>query len=439
MKTRPRNCSGGSRSSVVSLFRLSLAVFWPLFAGGLALGQNQVPQPSVATEGATEQEAKYQTALKNGQAAQRNFFFLTALYHYQEALKIKPGDEVAMKLQGAMQAEIAGRLSRTKSPGTTTAPPTGEPPASAPSQNVPPAGTPAQPPVPPPSAEVSSAVPAMPKAPKATQHEVSVSGDLFFGQGQVTMPFNFSLAQSGLDVTKEVGTPDRSSTYYGGTLSYSYGQAWFLDLSYAQGSSSGNADVPLGTYPNGNPFTVPSTFTIDDQWYQAYIRYTFPGLRGKRLSAYLRGGMSYVTADLTDDSSIPGLGLYKQTDKTTDLLGNLGFGLGYRLYTTRRFRIDLQFEGEGFFGQRSQESLETLPELDPLFPYKTANIDNTLYGGIGRLTVRFEYRLGRSGLFKVFADGGAQMRYTQIEYSGVGTFDELLWGPYVKLGVRYDF
>jgi hypothetical protein len=55
------------------------------------------------------------------------------------------------------------------------------------------------------------------------------------------------------------------------------------------------------------------------------------------------------------------------------------------------------------------------------------------------VTVRFEYRLGRSGLFKVFADGGAQAKYTQIQYSGLGTFDELLWGPYVKLGVRYDF
>jgi hypothetical protein len=274
----------------------------------------------------------------------------------------------------------------------------------------------------------------MPRAPKATKNEVSASGDFLYGQGQVTMPFNFSLADSGLNVTRGVGTPSRNSTYYGGTLSYSYGQAWFVDLSYAQGNSSGNADVPLGA-----GFNIPSSFSIKDDWYQAYIRYTFPGLRGKRLSAYLRGGISYVTADLTDDSVIPALGLYHQDDKTTDFLGNLGFGLGYSLYTTRHFRIGLQFEGEGFYGNRSQESLETLPGIDPSFPYTTAKIDNTLYGGIGRVTVRFEYRLGRSGLFKVFADGGAQAKYTQIQYSGLGTFDELLWGPYVKLGVRYDF
>jgi hypothetical protein len=101
--------------------------------------------------------------------------------------------------------------------------------------------------------------------------------------------------------------------------------------------------------------------------------------------------------------------------------------------------MSLQFEGEGFYGSRSQESLETLPGIDPNFPYTTAKIDNTLYGGIGRATVRLEYRLGRSGLFKVFGDAGVQATYTQIEYSGLGTFNELLWGPYVKLGVRYDF
>jgi len=409
-------------------------VFWSLLAGGLAWGQNQVAQPSAATERAGEQEAKYQTALKNGQGAQRQHFFLTALMYYEEALKLKPGDEVATKLQSDMRAEIAARMSDAKSHGTATAPPGGEPPVSAPSQSVASPVTPAEQPVPPPATEASSAVPAMPKAPKATKHEVSAAGDFLYGQGQVTMPFNFSLAASGLDVTRAVGTPTRNSTYYGGTLSYSYGQAWFLDLSYAQGSSSGNAQVPLGAN-----FNLPSSFSIKDDWYQAYIRYTFPSLRGKRLSAYLRGGVSYVTADLTDDSIIPALGLYHQTDKTTDVLGNLGLGVGYSLYTTRRFRIGLQLEGEGFYGNRSQRSLETLPGLDASFPYKTADIDNTLYGGIGRATVRVEYRLGRSGLFKVFADGGAQVKYTQIQYSGLGTFDELLWGPYVKLGVRYDF
>jgi hypothetical protein len=383
---------------------------------------------------------KYQTALKNGQDAQREHFFLTALMYYQQALKFKPGDAMATKLQSDMRAEIAARSSGAKSPETTTAPPVGEPPVGAPALNVVSPATPAQQPVPPPASEASSTVPEMPKAPKATKHEVSASGDFLYGQGKVTMPFNFSLAASGLDVTRTVGTPARNSTYYGSTLSYSYGQAWFLDLSYVQGSSSGNADVPLGA-----GFNLPSSFSIKDEWYQAYIRYAFPGLRGKRLSAYLRGGVSYVTADLADDSTIPALGLYHQTDKTTDLLGNLGFGLGYSLlpglfgHTTGHFRIGLQFEGEGFYGNRSQESLETLPEFDPLFPYKTAKFDNVLYGGIGRATVRFEYRLGRSGLFKIFADGGAQLKYTQIQYSGVGSFDELLWGPYVKLGVRYDF
>ena len=54
--------------------------------------------------------------------------------------------------------------------------------------------------------------------------------------------------------------------------------------------------------------------------------------------------------------------------------------------------------------------------------------------------IRLDYRLGRSGLFKVFGEVGAEGRYTMISYpEGAGTKDELLWGPYAKLGIRYSF
>src|ERR1019366_3438997 len=151
MKTRPRNCSGGSRSFIFTLFKFSVVVFWPLYGGGLACGQNQVAQPSAATAKAQDQEATYQTALKNGQEAQKEHFFLTALMYYQKALKVKPGDEVATKLQSDMRAEIEARLSGAKRPGTTPAPPVGEPPVSAPSQKVATPATPAQQPAPPPA------------------------------------------------------------------------------------------------------------------------------------------------------------------------------------------------------------------------------------------------------------------------------------------------
>jgi len=79
-----------------------------------------------------------------------------------------------------------------------------------------------------------------------------------------------------------------------------------------------------------------------------------------------------------------------------------------------------------------------LPEVVGV-DFQTAKIDNTLYGGIGRVTLRFEYSLGRRELIKVFADGGAQMKYSIIDYPTVGSFDELLWGPYVKAGFRISF
>ena len=282
-----------------------------------------------------------------------------------------------------------------------------------------------------------SAAPPMLRAPKSTKHEISVSGDLTMGQGQVTLPLGYSLKETlgsaGVSVPVSAFTADRSSIYYGGTVSYSYGQAWYIDLSFAHGESSGNQSIDTGALGS-----MDSDFKITDDWLQAYVRYTFPGLRGKRLSAYLRAGGTYVQADLKDDASSPAVGRYTQTDKTKDLLGNVGFGLGYSLYTTRRARFGIQFEGEGFFGNRTQDSLEFL-SADEGLEFKSANISNTLYGGIGRATFRFEYRLGASGLFKIFADGGGQMRYTLVNYPDAGSSTELLWGPYIKLGVRYAF
>ena len=107
-------------------------------------------------------------------------------------------------------------------------------------------------------------------------------------------------------------------------LSYSYGQSWYVDVGYAQGDSSGQVDANLG-----GGFTPPSDFTIDETGYQAYIRYVPKSLRGKRLSAYFRVGVTNVDAKTTDTLVDPLLGFYQETVKATDLLGNAGFGVGY--------------------------------------------------------------------------------------------------------------
>jgi hypothetical protein len=101
--------------------------------------------------------------------------------------------------------------------------------------------------------------------------------------------------------------------------------------------------------------------------------------------------------------------------------------------------VGLQAEAEGFFGTREQDLTESFPNAGISLP--SASIDNTLYGGIGRGTVRLEYRLGKSGLLRAFLDAGAQVKFTRIDYPDVAedTFDELLWGPYAKLGLSYSF
>jgi hypothetical protein len=288
-----------------------------------------------------------------------------------------------------------------------------------------------------PSEGFSMSPPPMLKPPKSTKNEVSVSGDFLLGEGKVSLPFGYSLNQAlkgTASSSQGVFTVPRNSVYYGGTLSYSYGQAWYIDLSYAQGHSSGSQSIATGFLGDIN-----STFSIDDTWYQLYLKYTFPQLRGKRFSAYLRAGASYITSTLKDDSTGASAGVYSQKDDTQDILGNIGAGLAYSLYTTHRLRVDLQGEIEGFGGERSQQSTESLPD-DGLSGPQT-DLSNTLYGGIGIATVRVEYRMGRGGLFKVFGEAGIEGRYTLIEYSGsnAGTPSEYLWGPYIKLGLRYSF
>lgn len=269
------------------------------------------------------------------------------------------------------------------------------------------------------------------------KNEISFSGDFMIGEGQVTLPIGYSLNKS-LNVPNAnlplpiVIKPTRSSDYFGATLSYSYGQAWYFDLSYAHGHSAGNQTLEFGSLGSGS-----GSFSIDDDWYQAYVRYAFPRLRGKRLSAYLRAGATYIQSTLDDASTTPA-GYYTQNDKSTEIRGNLGAGLAYTLYSSRRFRCGLAVEGEGFYGNRSQDSLETLNQDYGLTPV-SANINNTLYGGIGRAVVHFEFKLGHTGLLKTFLDAGGEANYTMINYPSAGTFDELLWGPYVKVGLRYSF
>lgn len=278
------------------------------------------------------------------------------------------------------------------------------------------------------------------QATKATKHQVSLSGDYFLGKGDVTLPQGFALFKSGFfpGVNPVVAKPERAADYLGATLSYSYGQSWYLDIGYSQGKSTGNVPVGLGA--------VDSAFTIDETAYQAYIRYVPSALRGKRLSAYARVGVSYVDSKMTDELTSPLFGFYREDVKATDLLGSVGFGVGYRLFNVGRFRLGLQAEADGFYGNRSQDVTESFPNVPLTLPIVT--IDNTLYGGIGRGTIRMEYRFGRSGLLRMFMDAGVQAKYTLIEYPS-GTFDdknapqtnfkELLWGPYAKLGVSYSF
>lgn len=279
---------------------------------------------------------------------------------------------------------------------------------------------------------------------KPRRNEISVSGDFLYGQGHVTMPFFFSLREApGYgNLQPFVANPPRHSDYYGATLSYSRGPSWSLEASYAHGTSSGNVDI------QGNIFDLTTTaFSIDDDDYQLFIKYVPKWLLTTPYFGYLRAGASYVDATLKDSAVFPPpINSYNQTDQTTDILGNLGFGFGYYIHKGDIFRLALQVEGEGFYGHRSQDSQENVTAPPPAATAPSVSLGNDLYGGIGRGTVRFQWALaeGKYGLLKVYSDIGVEAKYTIINYSASanfagGSYDELLWGPYVKVGLRFDF
>jgi len=290
--------------------------------------------------------------------------------------------------------------------------------------------------------KMSATLPSL-KEVRGMTHQILFSGDYFLGQGDVTLPLGFSLAsllkaEGFVNANASVASPKRSSDYLGATLSYSYGQTWYVDLQYAQGKSSGKVNVDLGL--ESKPA---SDFEIKDTTYQLYVRYAPRKWKKGRFSTYLRAGFTYVDTEMTDTTTFPLLGFYREDVDSTDLLGNLGFGVRYKMLTLGAFRLSLQGEGEAFAGVRSQDITESLPQSFP--DNKSTKIDNFLYGGLGRGTLRGEYWLGRSESFRLFVDAGFQAKFTQINYpdadtgGGGGSFSELLWGPYVKLGLSYSF
>jgi len=277
------------------------------------------------------------------------------------------------------------------------------------------------------------------------KHRIDVSADYLAGFGEMSLPFNFAFQQLG--EIAEVRLEKRDSTYFGGTISYAFNDAWQADFTLLRGESKATAPQTLFNLPD--PTAV--EYKLADTWYQAYVRYSFPQLNEKNedLAAYLRVGGTFVDADLSADGTFAGAGYYKQVTPFKDFQGNLGFGLRYSLITGTKVRLSAVVEAEGFGGVRSQTVSEDFliapGGLTSVGGPFTTEIDNLIYGGLGRGVMRFERVVGASARFRIFVDGGVQARYTSVDYgdsSGLvksQSFGETLWGPYAKLGVKYSF
>ena len=280
--------------------------------------------------------------------------------------------------------------------------------------------------------------------------DVQVSGDYLLGSGTISTPFNFALQGTEFSAPRSVELSDRESTYWGTTLQVTLPSGWAVEFSYARGTSDTSN---LATISEVDSMV---SYQLDDSWYQIFGKYTFPGVSSRRFSAQIRFGGSWVDSELSAQGSFLSTS-YSQVNNMTDWLGNVGFGLEYILYETRdyRFKVRGVLEGEGFAGVRNQDIRETVsyPLVDVTAPQVTGTteLDNLIYGGGGRLAIRLFYNVTESGRLKVYADGGVQTRYTRVNYPEVDTstggvqetedltVGEVLWGPFVRVGLLYRF
>jgi len=281
---------------------------------------------------------------------------------------------------------------------------------------------------------------------------VTVYGDYLQGLGHITLPVGFAL--DGAAIGRTVASPDRSSTYYGGSVSWQAFEGIGFDIAYTQGTSSGNFTFqPEKYFPGRWPqAAITSTFTLDDTWLQAYMRYKLPPIFGRRIGVYLRGGVTYMDASY-EGISQPSQAFYRNIGTIRDITGNVGFGVDYGFRPIKGIRPAIVFEGEGFAGIRSREFNE-----ETLAISGKNTMDNMVYGGLVRLLARAEYRFGKGERWRALLEGGVQARMMFESYGAPdrtlsdeagnpiasGSFEsgmksDLLWGPYVRAGLRYSF
>jgi hypothetical protein len=85
-------------------------------------------------------------------------------------------------------------------------------------------------------AQIANTPPTGPENNGTLNNQLGVSGDYLVGYGKLSVPFGYSLARVVSNVPIKVSQGSRDSTYYGGTVSYSFTPAWFLDFSFSQGA-----------------------------------------------------------------------------------------------------------------------------------------------------------------------------------------------------------
>ncbi len=300
----------------------------------------------------------------------------------------------------------------------------------------------------------------------AVDFGAGAAADLLIGKGYVSVPLGQALRQQG---NGRFTLADRNSALYaGGQISLELtdvGKAerdYFIDASLIQGSSEGTF---RDTSAYGSFLNTPTSnqYRLSETFQNAYLRTRIARDPGDSAvptwQIQARLGMNYVEGKLEGSLGLAN-SVVRSTQKTQDLLGNIGLEVDFSLRKllpegirerTKDFKVVV--DGEVFAGARDTYFTEELSRADSLggtTPPRDIDVASFVYGGIGRATLRYVMTLSDrdTSTWYLTADLGLQSRYLLNEWDSLRDrdsgpdqprlnvrADELLWGPYFRLGI----
>lgn len=265
-----------------------------------------------------------------------------------------------------------------------------------------------------------------------SDRSLQITVDIYNSRGGFALP-----ATPGIDATR---LQRRKGDLWGGTISYGHSATLYVDFSYFSGDTD---------YAFRESFTDPALMglyldnrgKVDEDWYEARVRWQPARLAFEKVQAYLSFGLTHIRTDdeIRSDTKIPGMNLglddvRTMTGKSRNTFANVGMGVGG---IKAAGPVNLGFKAElSLLGGRFKADNDLYNPDGSGQMIGSLSDSKTVWGTISRATAFVSVPFGGenkvAGAFIV--ELGARHYYWR--YSGGS---EKNYGPFAKTGIAFDF